>query len=180
MRFSARSFLFLCLIAAPTAIAQTPPASPSPTTEEKTAEHFEAFAQSLHGVRLRGHFTVVDEGKITSQHEEQYEIREIQKLPQGDRWRFLARIRYGRIDVTLPLVLQVKWADTTPVITLDSVRIPGLGTFSARVLFHGQRYAGTWQHGDKGGHLYGVIEKLDGTKDTPSSVPTQQEGGRKG
>ena len=178
MRFSASLLVLLCLISAPTASAQTPPAPSSPKTEGKTAEQFEAFAKSLHGVRLRGHFTVVDEGKITSEQEEQYEIREIQKLPEGDRWRFFARIRYGRIDVTLPLVLQVKWAGTTPVITLDSVRIPGLGTFSARVLFHGQRYAGTWQHGDKGGHLYGVVEKLDGAGDTPSSVPPQQEGGR--
>ena len=178
MRLSAKLLILLCLTPAPLATAQSQPAPSSSKTEESTAERFEAFARSLHGVRLRGHFTVVDQGKITSQQEEQYEIREIQKLPQGDRWRFLARIHYGRIDVTLPLVLQVKWADTTPVITLDSVRIPGLGTFSARVLFHGQRYAGTWQHGDKGGHLYGVIEKLDGSEDKPSPVPAQQEGGR--
>ncbi len=178
MRCSASLLALLCLTPATSAIAQAQPASSSPKTEEATAERFEAFAQSLQGVRLRGHFTVVDQGKITSQQEEQYEIREIQKLPQGDRWRFLARIRYGRIDVTLPLILQVKWADATPVITLDSVRIPGLGTFSARVLFHGQRYAGTWQHGDKGGHLYGVIEKLEKTDKKPSPVPAQQKDGR--
>ena len=178
MRCSFYFLMLLCWIDAPMAIAQAQTTPSSPKTEETTAERFQAFAQSLHGVRLRGHFTVVGQGKITSQQEEQYEIREIRKLPQGDRWRFLARIRYGQIDVTLPLVLQVKWADTTPVITLDSVRIPGLGTFSARVLFHGQRYAGTWQHGDKGGHLYGVIEKLDGDDENPSPVSAQEKGGR--
>jgi len=51
------------------------------------------------------------------------------------------------------------WSGNTPVITLDNLWIPGMGTFSARVLIHQGRYAGTWSHGDKGGHLFGRIEK---------------------
>ncbi len=115
----------------------------------------------MRSVRLKGKFTVVAEGTVVSQREETYEIRRVEKLPKGNQWRFFARIRYGRIDVTLPLTLDVLWAGSTPVITLDSVAIPGLGTFDARVLIHGDRYVGTWQHGDKGGHLYGVIERVD-------------------
>jgi hypothetical protein len=45
------------------------------------------------------------------------------------------------------------------VITVDSVKIPGLGTFSARVLLDGARYAGTWSHDEKGGHLFGMIDR---------------------
>jgi hypothetical protein len=55
--------------------------------------------------------------------------------------------------------LDVKWAANTPVITLDELTIPVLGTFSARVVLHDNKYAGTWRHDAVGGHLFGVIEK---------------------
>jgi hypothetical protein len=43
---------------------------------------------------------------------------------------------------------------------LDNVAIPGLGTFDARVIIDGNRYAGTWTHGEVGGHMFGKIEKI--------------------
>jgi hypothetical protein len=73
-------------------------------------------------------------------------------------WLFKARIKYGDHDVTVPIPLQVSWAGKTPMIVVDQISIPGLGTFDARVLIAGDRYAGTWQHGDVGGHLFGKIE----------------------
>ena len=51
-------------------------------------------------------------------------------------------------------------AGDTPIITLTNLEIPGLGTFTSRVIIYEGRYAGTWQHGDVGGHLFGRIEKL--------------------
>ena len=33
--------------------------------------------------------------------------------------------------------------------------------FSARVLFYDDRYAGTWDHGDYGGMMYGTIESME-------------------
>ena len=39
--------------------------------------------------------------------------------------------------------------------------IPGLdGTFTARVMFYAERYAGSWQHGEYGGLMYGTIAPL--------------------
>ena len=50
--------------------------------------------------------------------------------------------------------------DDTPVVMLTDYSIPTLGTFSARVFFYNDRYAGTWQHGKEiGGHLYGKITR---------------------
>ena len=89
---------------------------------------------------------------------EVYEIKEVRKLPDGDLWVITARIKYGEHDLTVPVPLEVKWAGTTPVLTLDNLTIPGLGTFSARVVLHRDKYAGTWQHDDSGGHLFGKIE----------------------
>ena len=46
------------------------------------------------------------------------------------------------------------------MVTLTKATLPGLGEgFSARVLFYEGRYAGTWQHGPVGGHMFGTIEK---------------------
>jgi alpha-D-ribose 1-methylphosphonate 5-triphosphate diphosphatase len=47
----------------------------------------------------------------------------------------------------------------TPVITLDNVSLPGLGTYTARVQVYDKTYAGTWSAGDHAGMLHGIIEK---------------------
>jgi hypothetical protein len=46
------------------------------------------------------------------------------------------------------------------VITLTNLAIPGLGTFTSRVVIYDNQYAGTWQHGKVGGNLFGRIEKV--------------------
>ena len=118
-----------------------------------------AFEKQMRSVKLKGHFTIV--GSKGPEREEEYVIQSVKKLEAKNKWRFLATIRYGKVNLTLPLVLDVYWAKSTPVITLDQLNIPGLGTFSARVLIHEDRYCGTWQHNDKGGHLFGVIEPVE-------------------
>jgi hypothetical protein len=135
--------------------AQEPANSNSQPNRE---ELFRKFEQNMSGVKLVGQFTI--QGKDQDElPKEEYEIRSVKKLPTGDVWLFTARIKYGSHDLTLPLPLDVKWAGTTPVITLDNVTIPVLGTFSCRVVLDGDKYAGTWTHDDVGGHMFGVIEK---------------------
>jgi hypothetical protein len=143
--------LWIALTAEPLAAQQAPGAADNPLHAQ--------FAELLHDVTLKGQFTVVGSDRPPAS--EAYTIKSVQKLPDGDYWLFQARIKYGENDVTLPLPLEVKWAGDTPVITLSELTIPGLGTFSARVVIDKQKYAGTWSHGDKGGHLFGVIEKAE-------------------
>src|SRR5262245_4103782 len=38
---------------------------------------------------------------------------------EGDNWTFEARIQFGKVDVTVPVPVLVKWAGDTPVITVD-------------------------------------------------------------
>lgn len=118
---------------------------------------FEVFEKSMKGVRFSGFFTV--DGSENPPSEEVYEIQSVQKFGDQDLWIFTARIKYGLKDVTLPMPLPVKWVGTIPVITMDEMNIPGLGTFSAHVVIDGNKYAGTWSHGKVGGHLYGKITK---------------------
>jgi hypothetical protein len=44
------------------------------------------------------------------------------------------------------------------VITVDETPIPGLGSYTARVMIYRDHYAGFWSGKDHGGHLFGVIE----------------------
>ena len=135
-----------------------------------SAELFDKFEQTLSGAKLVGQFTVL--GKETGElPEEEYVIKSVRKMPKGDYWLFQARIKYADKDVTLPLPLEVKWADDTPVITLTDLAIPGLGTFSSRVVIYNNKYAGTWTHGKAGGHMFGVIERLDENQDDAEGGP---------
>ena len=144
----------------PETATQGPVASagkPRPAPDQ-TAKRDEEFKKLVTNVRLVGNFTLdgQEPGKLQR---EEYVITGAMKLGDGDYWALTSRIKYGDVDLTVPVPVQVKWAGKTPVITVDSVTIPGLGTFSARVLLDGARYAGTWNHDEKGGHLFGVIER---------------------
>lgn len=128
-----------------------------PSAEERTARELR-LAKYLTGAKFIGNFTI--EGKSDALPKpEAYTISKCEKLPQPDMYRLTARIKYGEIDSEVPLDLKILWAGRTPVITMDAFWIPGMGTFGARVLIHAGRYAGTWQHDDIGGHLFGVIKK---------------------
>ena len=115
------------------------------------------FTDQMHGASLVGRFTIAGrEDRAASP--DRYDIASVEKLA-GNDWRFNARMRYGSIDATIPVVVTMVWAGDTPIIEMTDVTIPSLGTFTARVFFYGDRYAGTWQHGQYGGHMFGRIEK---------------------
>lgn len=53
--------------------------------------------------------------------------------------------------------VQVKWAGDTPVLIVDNLAVPGGATYSARVMFYGKTYSGSWTGGTHGGLLHGVV-----------------------
>ena len=126
---------------------------------ESLSERERAFTERMQNVVLIGNFTI--EGRdVPGGRPERYEISSVTKL-DGDRWRFNARVTYASVDVTVPVVVPVLWAGGTPMVSITDVALPGLGEgFSARVLFYETRYAGTWDHGEYGGLMYGTIEPM--------------------
>ena len=115
------------------------------------------FTAQMKDAALVGQFTIAGREDRAAR-PDRYDISSVQKV--GDeRWQFNARMRYAGIDVTLPITVPMRWVGDTPMITLTDLTIPTLGTFTARVMFYGDRYAGTWQHGKAGGHMFGRIEK---------------------
>lgn len=138
-----------------------------------------SFRTLVTNVVLSGHFVMdgaAEDGKLRK---EEYVITSATKLGTGDVWLLTSRIRYGDVDLTVPVPVQVKWAGDTPVITVDNVGIPGLGTFSARVVLDEGRYAGTWSHDKVGGHMFGKIvpaAQPDAVQAEPAREPTPESG----
>ena len=115
------------------------------------------FTERMQDVALVGRFTV--SGREDRQASpDRYDIISVTKVGD-DQWRWNARMRYESIDATLPIVVTMKWVGDTPMITITDLSIPGIGTYTARVFFYGDRYAGTWQGSRVGGHMFGTIQK---------------------
>jgi hypothetical protein len=116
----------------------------------------QAFAKKLSGAVLAGSFSI--DGKDAEPHKpDRYQIVTAKKL-SGDDWVITATMKVGENQLDIPIPIKVYWADDTPVMSLTDLTIPGVGTFTSRVMFYGNRYAGTWQHGEVGGHMWGMIE----------------------
>lgn len=118
----------------------------------------QAFSDSMKNATLVGFFTVGGREEQPLK-PERYEIDSAVKA-SGKLWIFTVRIKYGNLDTKLPVTVPLEWAGDTPMVALTDAAIPGLGAgFSARVLFDGNQYAGTWKHGAVGGHMFGRIER---------------------
>lgn len=122
------------------------------------AEFERLFQERMQNVTLVGYSTRTNkEGTFGP---ERYKIESVSKI-SGDTWLFKTRLRYDGKDIPVPIPVPVKWAGDTPVITLTDMSIPGVGTYTARVMLYRDQYAGTWsgQHG--GGQMFGKIVKGD-------------------
>jgi hypothetical protein len=115
-----------------------------------------AFAEKMNGAALVGRFTIVGREDRAAE-PDRYDLYSVEKVG-ADLWRFNAKI--GESGVTVPVVVRMTFADDTPIILMTDATIPGMGTFTARVFFYGDLYAGTWSHsGGPGGHMFGRIER---------------------
>ena len=117
------------------------------------------FSERMRNVVMVGTFTVAGREK-RSPDADRYEIASVEKVG-ADLWRVNARMDCcGAAGASgIPIVVPMRFVGDTPVIMMTDTSLPGMGTFTVRVFFYGDRYAGTWQHGAVGGHMTGRIEK---------------------
>ena len=133
------------------------------------------FRTRMQDTSLIGQFTV-DGYENPGGMSDRYDISGVEKVGD-DRWRFDVRMRHGNVDVTLPVAVPMVWVGDTPIIMMSDFNIPGIGAFTARVFFHGDRYAGTWESSAAGvgGLMYGSIESADDTDpDEPNADETPE------
>ncbi len=142
---------------------ETPTAAKQPTSSVDAvksaaaqAELEKKFAETMSNAVLVGQFTT--RGAAAGPQTERYTLGKVAKQ-KDDYWLIETRIQYGTFNAVVPLSLRVVWSGDTPVITMDKVAVPGFGTFTCRVMIFNDQYAGMWDGGDHGGHLFGKIER---------------------
>ncbi len=144
----------------------------TPTDREK------AFADLLTGAVLEGTWQVTGPGgfaagaPLSESKREKYTVVSASK-GVGDNWVISARIQYGDTDVTVPVPVRVVWSADTPMITIDDLPVPMIGTYSARVIFHKGFYSGVWYSNLKnyGGVLSGRVTKSKSSTDATPKPP---------
>lgn len=154
-----KSVVLSVLVTVIVSVLIVPLRAAQPTDEAAKAEQEAAFSKSMENCTLVGSFTVDGKDDGEPLKAERYEIESVTRA-NDNLWIFTARVKYGKLDTKLPITVPMEWAGDTPMVTLTNATLPGLGEgFSARVLFYENRYAGTWQHGPVGGHMFGKIER---------------------
>ncbi|HLK64885.1 MAG TPA: hypothetical protein VKU19_15690 [Bryobacteraceae bacterium] len=140
-------FLLAAALLASAICAQTPAVSLNELEKE--------FQESMAGVTLQGQSTRDGAPGLS---EDKYKIEKVQKTGD-DQWTIFAQVEMRGQTMTVPLPLQVKWAGDTPVITLTDQALPGMGTYTARVVVYRGQYAGTWSGKTGGGKVFGRVVK---------------------
>ena len=121
------------------------------------ADRERLFVERMRESVLVGVFTTDgDPGRTASP--ERYEIAGVEKV-NDELWRFNATMNCCGITGAMPIAVPLRWAGDTPMIAMTDTTLPGLGTFTVRLFFYEDRYAGTWHHGERRGQMHGRIER---------------------
>ena len=125
------------LIFATTLFAQTQKAE----TKEGPAEA--AFSKMLTNATLHGTWAPIDKKLLGDDKQDGYHIVRATKK-EGDTWEIVYRVKMQGRQIDFPIPVTVKFAGDTAVMILKNSPV-GIGqTWSARILFHNDVYAGSW------------------------------------
>ena len=117
------------------------------------------FIAMLEDATLEGSWVPIQGGKPGDQKVDRYEVVRAEKI-EGDQWHIVSRMKVQGQEIEFPIPVTVIWAGDTAVMILDEVATGGGKSYSARVLFHNDRYAGSWWASDQpGGLLSGAITR---------------------
>jgi len=119
------------------------------------------FVERMRDVSLVGSFTTAGREDRTPR-PDRYDISSVEKV-DTDLWRFNAKMNCCGVNGAIPFVVPMRFSGDTPMIMMTDTSIPGVGTFTVRLFFYSDHYAGTWKHGDAGGLMSGRIEKSTAT-----------------
>ena len=126
---------------------------PIPSQEELEAK----FKAMLTKATLAGRWAPIKDGTLGDEKEDKYGIVSVGKV-NGDSWVVNAKMKYGGREFVAPFPVKVRWAGDAAVLIVDNLQMPGgQNSYSARVMFYENTYAGTWSGGGHGGMLSGLV-----------------------
>lgn len=153
--------------AAVTRIGDGAASKPAVAAAAKSQSELEReFADLLTNSVLVGTWQLITPDGLSPAREDKYTIARTMKR-EGDEWIVACRIEYADKDVTVPLIVRVRWIGDTPMIVVDELMVPGIGIYSARVIFQGGVYAGTWFGRGYGGVMSGRVTRAGAAGDQP-------------
>lgn len=135
---------------------ETPTAAPA-AAAAVTPEMEAAFEAMLKDATLTGRWCLVKDGALTPEQQDSYKLKGAEK--KDGKWSISASMTYAGKEISIPVPVKVEFAAGSPVIVVDKLWIPGGGTYSARVVFHDDTYAGVWSGGGMRGLLSGFITR---------------------
>jgi len=130
--------------------------------EEKSQDEMEtSFSAMLKNSYLRGTWVPVKGDDTESEKGDSYQVVRATKI-KGDSWEIVSRTNYQGKEIEFPIPVIIKWAGDTAVMILDEIPTAGGKKYSARVMFHKDRYAGSWWGKNQpGGLLSGIITQQE-------------------
>jgi hypothetical protein len=135
-------------------------AKPLPPQDELESK----FKTMLTKATLSGRWAPIKEGTLGDEKTDKYEIVSVGKV-SGDSWVVNAKMKYGGREFVAPFPVKVRWAGDAAVLSVDNLQMPGgQNSYSARVMFYENTYAGTWSGGGHGGMLSGLITQAKDEK----------------
>ena len=128
--------------------------------QDKSMTELESgFAAMLKNANLKGSWVPVNQGATGKGQGDSYQVVRATKI-KGDRWHIVSRAKHKGQAIEFPIPVIIKWAGDTAVMILDEIPTAGGKKYSARVMFHNDRYAGSWWGKNQpGGLLSGAINR---------------------
>lgn len=120
----------------------------------------ESLQQLLSGATLSG-FLVEANGQPAF-NEVAVLVEGVAKAEALHQWRLEVVVTPGGNGETFSVTCDVHWAGSIPVLTIGDAEVPGFGTINARLMLDHWRFAGTWAHDDRQGHVGGAIVSQEG------------------
>lgn len=134
---------------------------------DDTKKQAEAFSAMLKNAKLNGTWAPIDKRLLGDDQEDGYHIVSATHK-EGDTWTIVSRMKFQGQSVNFPIPVTVKFAGDSAVMILNKMPIGPGQTWSARILFHDDVYAGSWwgPGKKKSGIVSGTITREDEKKPT--------------
>jgi hypothetical protein len=106
---------------------------------------------------LSGRWAPLKDGALGEERSgDKYQIVSVAK-GNGDNWTVSAKLKYHDQEFVMPFPVRMKFDGDIAILIVDDLKIPGGGTYTARLLIYERTYSGTWKGQRGGGMLYGTI-----------------------
>ena len=140
------------------AMATTAPAQDNAGAKNDPAA---AFSAMLTNATLNGTWAPIDKRLLGDDQDDKYHIVRASKV-QGNKWNIVTRMKFQGQELEFPIPVVIEFAGDVAVMILDNVPVGPGQTWSARILFHDDVYAGSWwgaEKSKKSGIVSGTITR---------------------